>query len=141
MLTAVAGLPLLLVAIIFPTPLLALFGPEFIDGVLVLQLVVVGRFVNLVSGPLGHLLQMAGAQNTERNLLVGMAVALICTAMPLTIAYGATGAAVAACLAWTGLGVSRLVATTALIQAGLPGLPGFAAPHIDSTDSTDSSGR
>jgi len=127
LLTAVAGLPLLLVAIVFPTPLLALFGPEFIDGVLVMQLVVAGRYVNLVSGPLGHLLQMAGAQNTERNLQVGMAGALICLAVPLTMAHGAVGAAVAACLAWTGLGLSRVAATAAIVRAGLPGLPGFPA--------------
>jgi len=127
LLTAVAGLPLLLVAIVFPTPLLALFGPEFIDGVLVMQLVVAGRYVNLVSGPLGHLLQMAGAQNTERNLQVGMAGALICLAVPLTMAHGAIGAAVAACLAWTGLGLSRVAATAAIVRAGLPGLPGFPA--------------
>jgi O-antigen/teichoic acid export membrane protein len=119
-LTAVAGLPLLVVALLFPTPLLALFGPEFTEGVLVLQLVVVGRYVNLVSGPLGHLLQMAGSETTERNLLVGMAAALICLAVPLTIAYGATGAAVAACLAWTGLGAARGLAAAAMMRAGLP---------------------
>lgn len=118
-LTAVAGLPLLAVALVFPVPLLALFGPEFTKGVLVLQLVVAGRYVNLVSGPLGHLLQMAGSENTERNLLVGMAVALICLAVPLTMAYGATGAAVAACLAWTGLGAARGLAATAMMRAGL----------------------
>jgi O-antigen/teichoic acid export membrane protein len=129
-LTAVAGLPLLAAAWIFPAPLLGLFGPEFTEGVLVLQLVVAGRYVNLISGTFGHLLQMAGSENTERNLLVGMAVALICMAVPLTMAYGATGAAIAACVAWTGLGVARGVAATAMMRAGLPAL---ARPQAPST--------
>ncbi len=127
-LTAVAGLPLLAVALLFPAPLLGLFGPEFIEGVLVLQLVVAGRYVNLISGPLGHLLQMAGFENTERNLLVGMAIAMICMAVPLTIAHGATGAAVAACVAWTGLGIARGVAAAAMLRAGMPETVGARAP-------------
>jgi O-antigen/teichoic acid export membrane protein len=127
-LTAVAGLPLLAVAWLFPAPLLGLFGPEFTEGVLVLQLVVAGRYVNLVSGPLGHLLQMAGSAHTERNLLVGMAVALICMAVPLTMAYGATGAAIAACVAWTGLGMARGLAAAAMMRAGLPAVPESRTP-------------
>lgn len=127
-LTAAAGLPLLAVALLFPAPLLGLFGPEFTDGVLVLQLVVAGRYVNLVSGTFGHLLQMAGSQNTERNLLVGMVVVLICMAVPLTMAYGATGAAASACLAWAGLGIARGLTATAMLRAGLPGLGGAQAP-------------
>jgi O-antigen/teichoic acid export membrane protein len=119
-LTAVAGLPLLAVSLVLPAPLLELFGPDFTDGVLVLQLVVAGRYINLISGPLGHLLQMTGSENIERNLLCGMAAALICMAVPLTIAYGATGAAAAACVAWTGLGVARCVAAAAMMRGGLP---------------------
>lgn len=121
-LTAVAGLPLLAAAALFPAPLLGLFGPEFTEGVLVLQLVVAGRYVNLVSGPLGHLLQMAGSENIERNLLVATAVVLICLAVPLTMAYGGTGAAIAACVSWTGLGIARGVAAAAMMRAGLPSL-------------------
>jgi O-antigen/teichoic acid export membrane protein len=127
-LTAVAGLPLLVVALLFPAPLLGLFGPEFTEGVLVLQLVVAGRYVNLISGTFGHLLQMAGSQNIERNLLVGMVVGLICMAVPLTRAYGATGAAVAACVAWTGLGLARGLAAAAMMRRGQVGLAGAQAP-------------
>lgn len=127
-LTAAAGLPLLAAALLFPTPLLGLFGPEFTEGVLVLQLVVAGRYVNLVSGTFGHLLQMAGSQNIERNLLVGMVMVLICMAVPLTMAYGATGAAVAACVAWAGLGLARALTATAMLRAGLPGLADAKAP-------------
>jgi O-antigen/teichoic acid export membrane protein len=118
----------MVVALLFPAPLLGLFGPEFTEGVLVLQLVVAGRYVNLISGTFGHLLQMAGSQNIERNLLVGMVVGLICMAVPLTRAYGATGAAVAACVAWTGLGLARGLAAAAMMRRGQVGLAGAQAP-------------
>jgi O-antigen/teichoic acid export membrane protein len=116
--TAVAGLPLLLASLFFPEQLLSLFGPEFTKGALILQLVVAGRYVNLISGPLGHMLQMAGWASTERNLLLGMTVVLVSAAIPLAMAHGAPGAALAACIAWAGLGVSRLVVAVILIRSG-----------------------
>jgi O-antigen/teichoic acid export membrane protein len=118
LMTAGAGLPVLLVALLAPRWMLGWFGTEFTQGAVVLQLVVLGRYVSLVSAPLGHLFQMAGWARTERNLSVGMAAALIALAIPLTFAYGAWGTAMAACLAWAGLGLARVVAVRRLFQGG-----------------------
>ncbi len=117
--TAAAGLPLLLIAAVAPAGMLGLFGPRFAEGTDVLQLVVAGRYVAVVSAPLGHLFQMAGLARIERNLSLGMAVALIVLAVPLTIRFGATGTATAACIAWAMLGLARVVAAVTLFRSGL----------------------
>jgi O-antigen/teichoic acid export membrane protein len=116
LLTAGVGLPLLLAALLLPGWVLGLFGPDFTQGAWLLQLVVAGRYVSLVSGPLGHLFQMAGRAGIERDLLVGAAVVLVGLAIPLTLLHGAVGTATASCVAWAGLGVARVAMAAQLLR-------------------------
>lgn len=116
LMSAGAGLPVLLVAVLAPVWIMGMFGPQFTGGALVLQLVVAGRYVNLVSGPLGHLFQMAGRPRIERDLLVGTAIAVIALTTLLTFLYGVTGTAIAAGTAWAGLGLARIIVAATLFR-------------------------
>lgn len=87
--------PLFAALMIFPERLLALFGPEFVGGALVLQILAAGQLFRLASGPLGSILVMSGNQ---RWVLVyaGVSVVLCLTFVAVLVpVYGAVGAAIA----------------------------------------------
>ena len=55
--------------VLFKTPILALFGDEFIVGSSLLVLLCVGQFSNALCGPVGVVFQMTGKQKTFQNLV------------------------------------------------------------------------
>ena len=92
-------LPLAVAGLVFPGTILALFGPEFRQGALALQILVVSQAINVGFGPVGAALVML---HRERYVLVfevvatlaGIGVALA-TLEPLGIAGAAVGMLVA----------------------------------------------
>jgi O-antigen/teichoic acid export membrane protein len=68
------ALPLLAVFLIFPKPVMSLFGPEFVSGSTALMILAVGQFVNVASGLVGLLLAMTGH---EKRLLQATAVSAL----------------------------------------------------------------
>lgn len=88
--------PPLLLAVIFAEPLLAMvFGPEFVAAVPALRIMAAGQMVNVLTGPVGGMLTMAGR---ERELLVlaivGLVVLILLGAFLIPV-YGIVGAAIA----------------------------------------------
>lgn len=93
------GSPLFLALLIFPEPLLGIFGPEFRDGATALQILVIGQFIRLATGPLGNILFMTGQQ---RWILVYAAFGVLACVISVALlvpAYGAEGAAWATVIA------------------------------------------
>jgi O-antigen/teichoic acid export membrane protein len=92
---ALAVLPFTLALLLAPGPLLGLFGQEFRVAAGVLQVLALGQFVNVYTGPVGQLLMMTGHEKDMRDnalIFAGVSVLLNLTLIP---AFGALGAAVA----------------------------------------------
>ena len=55
-----ASLPLAVILVLFPNEILSIFGNEFKDGKIILQLLVIGQLINAATGPCGNVLTMKG---------------------------------------------------------------------------------
>ncbi len=87
--------PILLVFLIFPKPILGIFGKEFKAGAIALMILTVGQFVNAAAGSVGYILQMTGHQKFHQNvILIGALLNTILNYLLIPI-YGIIGAAVA----------------------------------------------
>jgi O-antigen/teichoic acid export membrane protein len=74
-------------------PIMRIFGPEFVAGAGMLVVLVVGQYINVLTGPAGQLLVMTGHERQVRNVRLAtlvMNVALSCALIPR---YGGIGAA------------------------------------------------
>lgn len=91
--------PLLLVMLVLPQWILAIFGSGYSAGAPVLMVLALGQFVNVVTGPVGYLLQMSGHYREVRNNTLIAAVTAVALNALLTPRYGAIGAAAAAAVA------------------------------------------
>jgi O-antigen/teichoic acid export membrane protein len=54
--------------LIFPSFLMSLFGEEFSEGAVLLQILAVGQFINGITGSVGFLLMMSGHERDMRNV-------------------------------------------------------------------------
>lgn len=93
-----ATIPLALVVIVFSRPLMAIFGPEFEAGSVVLVIGVIGQLVNCGVGSVGQLLVMSGNQVRmvrTQAIIVPISLLLSCLLIPR---YGLKGAAAAAAI-------------------------------------------
>ncbi|GAB3274040.1 flippase [Parahaliea aestuarii] len=91
--------PLLVAMLLFPQPILSLFGSGYASAAPVLIILALGQFVNVVTGPVGYLLQMSGHYRQVRNNTALAALTAVGLNVMLTPQYGILGAAVAAAVA------------------------------------------
>lgn len=93
------ALPIIGVMLIFPSFLMSLFGKEFSDGAVLLQILAIGQFINAVTGSVGFLLMMSGHERDMRNVtLVSGTLALLLTWF-LTAQFAIVGAAIGTAIA------------------------------------------
>jgi O-antigen/teichoic acid export membrane protein len=92
-----AAFPVLLILSLFPSSILGIFGEEFKRASIVLIILVVGQFVNTISGSVGHLLQMTGRQKAHQNIMIVATLINILLNVLLIPTYGIYGAAFATC--------------------------------------------
>jgi O-antigen/teichoic acid export membrane protein len=89
------SLPILLLFLIFPKPILGIFGEEFKGGAEVLMILTVGQFINSASGSVGYILQMTGHQKFHQNvILIGTILNIILNWFLIPL-YGIIGASIA----------------------------------------------
>ncbi|MGA1863047.1 MATE family efflux transporter [Deferribacter thermophilus] len=62
--------PILLFFLIFPKPILGIFGEEFKVGAIALMILTIGQFVNAAAGSVGYILQMTGHQKFHQNVVL-----------------------------------------------------------------------
>ncbi len=86
--------PILLLFLIFPKPILSIFGEEFKVGAIALMILTIGQFINAIFGSVGYILQMTGKQIIVKNFLVVSLVTNICLNFVFIPSYGYLGAAV-----------------------------------------------
>ncbi|WP_448585347.1 glycosyltransferase [Thermaurantiacus sp.] len=94
---ALAAGPILLLALLAPGFLMrSLFGAEFAVAAPALAILALGQVVNVVTGPVGGLVAMAGREH--RLLVIGLLALLLLAGIALLLvpSWGLTGAAVAA---------------------------------------------
>ena len=110
LMTLLSG-PLLLILILFPGFILALFGPEFRAGAPILALLALGQFVNVATGSVAYLLMMSGHEKLLRNRAIFMSVFCLALNILLIPHWGILGAAIATavCVAMTNLIAAYLV--------------------------------
>ena len=102
--------PILLCLLVFGRPILGLvFGQEFIVAYPALVLLVVGQFVNSISGSSGTFLNMTGKQKIFRNIMAVTAVLNIGLNLLLIPYLGIKGAALTAMVSLCFWNISTLV--------------------------------
>lgn len=81
---------------------LALFGPEFTGGWIVVLVLVVPRFIDLVLGPASEVLMMTGDQRRVARINIAAGLANLGLNLLLVPAWGAVGAATATAVTMIG---------------------------------------
>ncbi len=89
------SLPMLFAVLFFPTYIMAMFGPEYSQGAILLQIMAIGQFVNVLTGSVGCLLTMTGHESEYRQAIVSTVPIAFIGAILLTYFFGATGCATA----------------------------------------------
>ncbi|MEQ3716640.1 hypothetical protein [Pseudophaeobacter sp.] len=106
-----AVMPVFLLLFLAPGYVLSIFGEEFSEGRLALQILAVGQLLNAMTGPVGMLLMMTGHEHVYRNMfLIIVPVALLCS-VGIGVVFGVIGfaAIVAVTLASTNIIATWLV--------------------------------
>jgi O-antigen/teichoic acid export membrane protein len=94
-------IPILLTLIVVGREILALlFGSDFQVAYTALAILVGGQFINSVSGSNGIFMNMTGAQNAFRNILIAAAAANVLICWALIPLLGMEGAAIAGTLCY-----------------------------------------
>jgi O-antigen/teichoic acid export membrane protein len=101
----VVVLPLVLILVLFATPILSLFGTEFQVARTTLWLLVIGKFVNAASGSVMYLLQMTERERVGMRILVTAAIANVGMNLLFIPQWGIEGAALASMIAISGWNV------------------------------------
>lgn len=91
----ISALPIITFMLVFPSFLMGLFGNEFKEGALILQVLVLGQAVNVITGSVGYLLMMSGNERDMRFVTIFSGFNVVVLTCVLTPLYGALGTAVA----------------------------------------------
>ncbi|WP_323787432.1 flippase [Psychroserpens sp.] len=95
----ITSAPILLIFIVFPKTILGIFGSEFVSGYIVLILLCIARFVNSVSGSVGHLMQMTNNQKTYQYVIIIAFIINLILNFLLIPKFGINGAALSSSIA------------------------------------------
>lgn len=92
-------LPIVLIILSFPHILMGFFGDEFISGTYLLQILVFGQIINVLTGPVNNLLIMTGNKvEMKKTMLIAGSVVVLLNFILVPI-YGVMGGAIATALA------------------------------------------
>lgn len=94
-LLVLSALPIVLFMLFFPEFLMGLFGEEFKQGAVILQILVLGQAVNVVTGSVGYLLMMSGHERDMRLVTLISGLGVLISVPIFTKLFGAIGAATA----------------------------------------------
>ena len=102
--------PLVLVIAFVPEDVMqVIFGPAFVSGAIVLQILTIGQFVNIATGATGSMLIMTGHQTVWFRLSMVIVVVNLALNLTLIPPWGMIGAAVATALTIGGLFIASLL--------------------------------
>ncbi len=102
--------PILVGLLVLGKPILKLlFGPEFTAAYGAMVLLVIGQFVNSISGSTGYFMNMTGSHNAYRNIIFGVAVITVGLGFALIPPFGIIGAAFAGMISLVFWNISTLL--------------------------------
>ncbi|MEQ1802942.1 MAG: oligosaccharide flippase family protein [Gammaproteobacteria bacterium] len=87
------SLPVAILLVMFPGPLLALFGADYQDATLPLQILAVGTLVNAATGSVGYALLMSNNERVFAIIAGGVATGNVAAHLVFTPTFGIVGAA------------------------------------------------
>ena len=94
-LLVLSALPIVLFMLLLPEFLMGLFGEQFKQGAVILQILVLGQAVNVITGSVGFLLMMSGNERDMRFVTIISGCGVLLSVPLFTSLYGAMGAAAA----------------------------------------------
>ncbi|MFT6834868.1 MAG: O-antigen/teichoic acid export membrane protein [Francisellaceae bacterium] len=92
-LLVLSALPIVLFMLLLPEFLMGLFGSEFKQGAILLQILVIGQAVNVVTGSVGYLLTMTGSERDMLFATIISGVSVLLFVPIFTNFFGTVGAA------------------------------------------------
>lgn len=88
------GTPLFIFMLVFPEIILSIFGEEYKNAKYLLIILVLGQYINVITGSVGFLLMMTGHENDLKNVTIfSLALCLTLTVL-LSKIYGVMGTAI-----------------------------------------------
>lgn len=93
LLSLAGSIPVAVVLMAFPSLLLGLFGPEYQDATLPLQILAVGTLINAATGSVGYALLMSNNERVFAKIVVLVAVGNVAAHAAFTPTFGIVGAA------------------------------------------------
>jgi len=94
-LLVLSAMPIVLFMLLLPDFLMGLFGEQFKQGAVILQILVLGQTVNVITGSVGFLLMMSGNERDMRLVTIISGCGVLVSVPLFTSLYGAIGAAAA----------------------------------------------
>ena len=94
-LLVLSAMPIVLFMLLLPEFLMGLFGEQFKQGAVILQILVLGQTVNVITGSVGFLLMMSGNERDMRLVTIISGCGVLVSVPLFTSLYGAIGAAAA----------------------------------------------
>lgn len=91
--------PMVIVMFFLAEFLMGLFGAEYIQAAHLLQILIVGQFINVITGSVSYLLNMTGHEKDMRNVVFFSGPLALVLCVFLIPIYDATGAAIATAIA------------------------------------------
>lgn len=92
------ALPVVFTLLVFPEFFLSFFGEEYRKASLILQILVIGQFISVISGTVIFLLSMTGHEKDLRNVVLLSGPIALVLGLVLTPYFGTIGAAIATSL-------------------------------------------
>ena len=120
---ALLVLPLFLGLFLGRDYVMGIFGQDFVAGSDALAILLLGQYVNVLSGAVGFLLMMSGNEKIYRNIAFAFALIQIILIVLLTPLLGVEGSAAAAAIALAGMNIAG--AMLVYRKLGIMILPGF----------------
>jgi O-antigen/teichoic acid export membrane protein len=101
------AIPIFIFIFVFAENLLSVFGGEYAESALILRVLIIGQFINLITGSVAFILNMTGHEKDMRNVVIisgSLSLALGFVMIPI---FGVLGAAVSTAAS---LAVQNLIA-------------------------------
>lgn len=95
----IIAIPILITMLIFSERIMGLFGAEYGRAAILLQVLVLGQFINVATGSVGFLLNMTGYETDMRNIVFLSGPLALILSFILVPIYGVLGAAISTSIA------------------------------------------
>jgi len=101
--------PVFLILMLYASPLLSVFGPEFARAAATLRLLAIAQMTNALVGPAGYVLSMTGRQKLNLVNSIALVVPNIILNIFLIPRYGIAGAGISTVISMSGINVVRVI--------------------------------